>query len=197
MSRLTDDELNIMKHYFKNTGTSQSPVVVDRCLFLSVGAKQLYSNLCQYAYGSKKSCYPSQALLMMELGTAPATLNKYLDELREGQLIMTSKYYNGALLYTIEDVWRPICLHHSEWVWKIIELIRCAPDPSSRISNMQIKKAVDEYKRSALCKEINCILDGENGSDSVKRLSEWFGKRFGVRIISTFDSWKVTLSTEE
>ncbi|MEK4140079.1 hypothetical protein [Paenibacillus sp. FSL L8-0333] len=197
MSRLTDNELNNSKHYFKNSGTSQSPVVVDRCLFLSVGAKQLYSNLCQYAYGNKKSCFPSQTLLMMELGIASATLNKYLDELREGQLIITTRYYNGTLLYTIEDVWRPICLHHSEWIWKIIELIRSDPDPSSRISNKQIKKTVDEYKRSALCKEISCKLDGDNANDNVKRLSEWFGKRFGVRIISTFDSWKVSLSIEE
>ncbi|MGG1615624.1 hypothetical protein [Paenibacillus sp. NRS-1781] len=192
MSRLTDQEFSQVQHYFVNKGTSQSLVAIDRCIFLSIGAKQLYRNLCQYAYGNKKTCYPGQALLMLELGISSATLDKYLDELREVGLITTSRYSKGTLLYKLENVWEPFCLHHSEWIWMMIELIRSDPDSYSRVSNTQIKKIVYEYKRSEL---YNDSFDycNENMGEYVQRICDWFSERLGMRINSTFNDWKVIM----
>ncbi|OPH52174.1 hypothetical protein BC351_33110 [Paenibacillus ferrarius] len=57
MSKLTDHELSWAKERFHNYGTSSIPSAVSNCLFLSPGAKQLYSNLCQHAYGEKKAVF--------------------------------------------------------------------------------------------------------------------------------------------
>jgi hypothetical protein len=192
MSKLRDDEMRWMEGCFSHKGTSQIPQAVNKCLFLSKEAKQLYSSLCQHMYGEKRYSYPSQALLMLELDVAPATLNEYLKELREQKMIRTTFLPAGNLKYILEDIWRPFCLRHSEWIWLLIEEVRKTKD----LTYQQIKKDVKKYRNSELYNE---VVSSFNGHEHIQLLFEWFSNKWELKGVVNFDEVKsrVTFSLEK
>lgn len=165
-SRFLSHESDFIYNFGVNKGHILTISKVLRCYFLSSQAKVLYLGICSYAYGGKKDCYPSQASLRAELGGwSRATLNKYLDELRDCGLISTERSgFNSRLTYHIEELHKIPILTHSEMVHMIRE-------EWGRDLEEIFFEALEDYKKSDLYQQIS------DSDDPIKFLSEvkrWF-----------------------
>lgn len=134
-------------HYTKDAENLQ--FIVNRCLFLSIEAKQLYNNLSQYMKGDKKGGSPSQAQVMLELNLTPGMLRQYLDELRTQGMIETVSTTTGVVNFTVAEVVFPMCLKHSELIWRAISSAQASSIPYESIVN-----DVNEYRQSDVCNKI-------------------------------------------
>lgn len=114
-------EQDFIHNFGVNRGYSLSYSKVDRCLFLSSDAKQLYRNICSYAYGDKRNCFPSQQSLKLELGWGNDKFNNVLDELRDFGLIITENRRGHSLIYKIVELNKVPVLIHSEIIYTVRE----------------------------------------------------------------------------
>lgn len=139
--RLASEEQSFIYQYGVNLGFTMSFRKVDRCYFLSSEAKQLYRNLCAYAYSG--SCFPSQNALRAELGWGKQKMSAYLNELREKGFISTSQPKpEKPLIYNILPLHTIPCLFHSE----LLHQIRI------QMGN-EFYALLDEYRKSELCRQ--------------------------------------------
>ncbi|WP_144028532.1 hypothetical protein [Paenibacillus ferrarius] len=104
-------------------------------------------------------------------------------------MITTQKASYGNLIYTVEKIWNPFCLIHSEWIWLLINEVH----KSKGISYEKIKRVIKEYQQSELYNE---IVYHFNGNEHLQLLYKWFGEKWGVNPIVEFDEEesKVTVS---
>ncbi|MGL5478733.1 MAG: helix-turn-helix domain-containing protein [Clostridium sp.] len=68
---------------------------------ISDGAYRLYSLLTSMCYGKKDNCYPSQEYLAKALNKSVRTIQRYLTELEECNLIKKQRRGSISNLYTI------------------------------------------------------------------------------------------------
>ena len=129
-----------------NRGHTSVPLKVTRCLFLSDGAKSLYTHLSAYAYGDKRECFPGQSVLKMELGWENQKFDKYLNELREVGLIKTVRRAGRSLLYLLEELHQVTILVFSELVYQVFS--------ENRGDDEKFRKAVKEFKKSDLFSKV-------------------------------------------
>jgi hypothetical protein len=126
-----------------NKGHTLSYSKVNRCLFLSPGAKQLYHNVSEYAYNDKRDCFPSQAALRLQLGWSKPTLKDYTDELRAAGLItVTQKHVGATYNYHLVELHMVPILAHSETVYEFIEPFKYEGD--------DLLETVSAYRESDL-----------------------------------------------
>lgn len=130
-----------------NKGHSLSYSKINRCLFLSLGAKQLYTNISEYAYNGKRNCFPSQISLMVQLGLSRNSIQKYTDELKNFGLIKITRTGGGNYVYHLQELHLVKALVHSEVVYNALDLFKSKGE--------EVIKALDEYKQSDLCKNAN------------------------------------------
>lgn len=147
---------------YVNRGHTLTYSKVNRCYFLSASAKQVYQNISAYAFGGKRNCFPSQKLLMAELGMSKPTLVKYTDELRESKLISTVQRPNNSLVYTIKELHKVSLLVHSEMVHEIRLTYTSVDD---------FCKALDKYRKSNLYKEVCGVSDPRSYEEVI---NQWF-----------------------
>lgn len=127
--KLVSNEQDFIYNFGVNKGHTLSFSKVNRCYFLSAEAKQLYHNICDYAWGSKRECRPSQATLRAELGWGRHSMDKYLNELRAAELILTEKRGNQQpLLYKLNELHRSQAIVHSEVVHQVREALAISGD---------------------------------------------------------------------
>lgn len=158
--RLASTEQEFIYRYGVNRGHSLSFSKVNRCLFLSSQAKQLYANLCDYVFEGKNDCYPSQATLRLGLGWSKGTLNTYLTELREVGLVTCEQQGAGKpLRYVLNELCNVICIRHSEMVYSL------RPSTSAEIEKFHSK--VNDYRQTELFKEMQ-------QSPDLDRIKSWF-----------------------
>lgn len=164
-----------------NTGHTLSYNKVNRCLFLSSDARQLYINICSYAYGDKRECFPSQTRLRTQLGWSKQTLTNYIQELKEAGLIETTKRAGKPTLYYLRELHRIPVLIHSEIVYDI---------EKSFVNEELFNKAVAEYKKSSLFKEVS---KADNPIEYLEKICEWFNSFLDGDVKET----RVTMNVEE
>lgn len=161
---LKNTEENFVYNYGSNKGFTKVSHKVSRCFFLSSEAKQLYVNIRSYAYGDKRSCFPSQASLMAELNWSQPTLTKFLNELRTKKLVATEfKGVGKTLDYIINELCNVPVIIHSEIVWGI--------KPTDIPLIEKYFKAVSLYRKTDLCNEVNNSNDPEVYTEKIK---SWF-----------------------
>ncbi|WP_194190351.1 helix-turn-helix domain-containing protein [Clostridium chrysemydis] len=68
---------------------------------ISDGAYRLYSLLKSMCYGEKDNCYPSQEYLAKKLNKSVRTIQRYLTELEDRNLIKKQRRGSISNLYTI------------------------------------------------------------------------------------------------
>lgn len=138
--KFVSNEQDFIYNFGVNKGHTLSFSKVNRCYFLSAEAKQLYHNICDYAWGAKRECRPSQATLRAELGWGRHSMDKYLNELRVAGLIMTEKRGNKMpLLYRLNELHRCEAIIHSEVVHQIRETLGMTGDPFHSALDYYIK----------------------------------------------------------
>jgi len=137
-----------------NKGYTISYNKVNRCLFLSSGAKQLYQNLCSYAM--EEDSFPTQALLRLELGWSRQTFNSYLNELKEyGFIRQKSNGKNKPAIYELVELHNISLLIHSELVYGFIKEYNIG---QTDVLN-EMYNSINEYKESDLFKEVQNSTD--------------------------------------
>lgn len=152
-----------------NKGYTISYNKVNRCLFLSCGAKQLYLNLCAYAMESES--FPNQALLALELGWSRPTLNTYLNELKEyGFIVQKSNGKNKPAIYELVELHKVPLLIHSELVHSFIREYNIVQ--TDILDKMY--QIVNEYKESDLFKEVQ---SSDNVLSYKDRIYDYFYSR--------------------
>lgn len=158
--RLASSEQEFIYRYGVNRGHSLSFSKVNRCLFLSSQAKQLYNNLSDYVFEGKNDCYPSQATLRLGLGWSRGTLNTYLNELKEKGLVECEQQGAGKpLRYILKELCTVPCIIHSELVYSL------KPTTSEEIDSFQ--KKVNEYMQTDLFNEMQQNPD-------LEKIKSWF-----------------------
>ncbi len=149
-----------------NKGHTLSYSKVNRCLFLSPGAKQLYHNLCEYAYDGKRDCYPSQATLCIQLGISKTTIKEYTNELRNAGLItVTQERVGTPYNYHLVELHTAPALAHSEAVYIAIE-----PYKGRR---WEVAEAIPLYMASSIYQ-----LASTEPVKYQKQINDWFAKYF-------------------
>lgn len=133
-----------------NKGHSLSYSKVNRCLFISAEAKQLYHNICDYAYGDKRDCYPSHQSLMLELGWGNTKLKDAIKELKDVDLIKVKTIPGKSSIYSIQEIHLVPVLYHSEIIYALINYAR----EHSIYDIKSFQKKLNEYKKSNLYKEV-------------------------------------------
>lgn len=137
-----------------NKGYTISYNKVNRCLFLSSGAKQLYQNLCSHAM--EEDSFPTQAMLRLELGWSRQTLNLYLNELKEyGFIVQKSNGKNKPAIYELVELHNIPLLIHSELVYGFIKEYNIVQ--TDVLDKMY--QIINKYKKSALFKEVQNSTD--------------------------------------
>lgn len=115
------------KDFIFNFGINKGYVIsyskVDRCFLISAQARQLYRNICNYAYGDKKDCFPSQKTLMLELGWSKNTLISYIKELEEAGFIILQHNPGKVTTYNIVELHKVPVLTHSEILHEVKDRI--------------------------------------------------------------------------
>lgn len=150
-----------------NRGFQTSTQKVDRCLFLSSDAKQLYRNICHYAYGDRRGCFPGQATLRLELGWSRGLMSKILKELIDlGFIATSSRGANKTLCYHIKELNLVPILYHSEIVHGL--------KPANSVEVEAFSALLDEYKSSELYAKVNSSGVPNQFSDEIKA---WFSER--------------------
>lgn len=134
-----------------NRGHSLSYSKVNRCLFISAEAKQLYHNICDYAYGDKRDCYPSHQSLMFELGWGNTKLKEVIKELRDVSLIDVKSVPGKSSVYVIREINLVPTLYHSEMIYALAKYAR----ENSIYDTKAFQKKVGDYKKSDLFKEVS------------------------------------------
>lgn len=118
--KLCSKENEFIFSFGVNKGYQNSTQKIDRCYFLSDKAKQLYRNICHYAYGDKRDCFPGQVSLRDELDWSKGTISTYLNELISLGFIQTVNHgANKPLTYSIVELCNIPLLYHSEMIHKI------------------------------------------------------------------------------
>lgn len=166
-------ERDFIYQYGNNRGHSMTYLKVSRCLFLSAGAKQLYQIICEYAYSGKRECFPSQNMLMLNLGWSRPTLTKFTKELVTSGLIMIHQEAIGNnYVYQITELHQVKVLWHSEVTYKVIAEYKNHP---------KLLEAVNEYKNSDTF--MQCQVQTKE-----TLISEWFSVYMGGDKIEKEDS---------
>lgn len=140
----SNDEKTFIYSDGLNKGHTLSYSKINRCLFLSMGAKQLYNNISEYAYNGKRNCFPSQTSLMIQLNLSRNSIQKYTDELKESGLISVTRTGGGNYVYHLQELHTVKALLHSELVYSALEVFKSKGE--------SILEAVEEYKKSDVCK---------------------------------------------
>lgn len=160
-------ENEFIYNYGVNNGHTLTFHKVTRCYFLSSHAKQLYTNISNYAYGDKRKCHPSQRTLMAELGWCKNTLLKYLKELKDfGFISVDRRGAKGMLEYRIEELHKIPALVHSEILHELRE----------EFDSDKFYDLLDEYKKSELCKR---VLESDNPIVFKNEIYSWFTEKRG------------------
>lgn len=133
-----------------NRGHSLSYSKVNRCLFISSEAKQLYHNICDYAYGDKRDCFPSHQSLLFELGWGQTKLKEVIKELKESNLIKVKNIPGKSSIYSIQELHKVPALYHSEIIYAVINLLKSR----NSYDHKDFIKKFNEYKKSDLFKEV-------------------------------------------
>lgn len=156
-------EKEFIHNYGVNKGYTMAYTKINRCYFISSEAKQLYTNIGEYAYHGKRECFPGQESLRQELGWSKPTLSNYLNELRVTGLVTTKhQNFGGTLVYTLHEIHKIPVLVHSEMVHSIRE--GCGTETD-------FYKALELYKKSGLCTTVSNSPDPTMFRDEV---GEWF-----------------------
>ncbi|WP_186381053.1 helix-turn-helix domain-containing protein [Paenibacillus xylanexedens] len=161
-------EADFLSNYGVNKGYTIAYSKVSRCYLLSASAKQLYQNLCAYAWGGN-DCWPSQITLRSELGWSRATFDGYLDELRNAGMVTTANQGpNRTLLYTLTDLSEVPLIKHSEMIHQI------RTDLTGN-GNEAFYRALRSYMESDLYARLRqANLDGETIRPVYEELRSWF-----------------------
>lgn len=152
-----------------NKGHSLSYSKVNRCLFLSSDAKQLYHNICDYAYGDKKDCYPSHTSLLIELGWGSTKLKQVMAELKASNLITTKAVVGKPTVYNITDLNNVTMLYHSETVYAVISSYK----GNRMVTHELLLCLVNKYKESVLFTEVSA---SSKPTDYREQINKWFGE---------------------
>lgn len=161
------NENDFIHNFGVNKGFSMSYSKVNRCYFLSSNAKQLYHNICDYAYGGRRDCFPSQNTLRAELGWSKQTIVTYTKELVDLGFISTKRRQGKSMLYHIHELHRIPALVHSEIVHEI--RVSLAGDRDDFF------QALEDYKESELCQE---IMKCPNPLERKHEIIQWFSNYF-------------------
>ncbi len=168
--RFASTEKEFIYNFGVNRGHSLSYAKVNRCLFLSDAAKQLYHSLCDYAYGERKDCYPSQALLRLGLGWSKQTLSNHLKELEKmGFITIEKEGFGKPAKYNLQELHKIPALYHSEIIYSI--------RPTSTEELEKFYTAVAEYKKSDLCRE---VMESANPLAYMEQIKLWFKTFLGL-----------------
>jgi hypothetical protein len=160
---LCDQQESFMMHYGENKGFSMIPNKVTDCMFLSLGAKQLYTCLKAYAW-EKQECHPSQATLRGKLRCSRQTLLNYLKELVDkGFIIIEKGSANSVDTYHLIELHRIPMLRHSEMVHSL------KPVGTEQVD--EFYRAVAEYEKTDLYKSLNSCTKPEH---YMTTLAQWF-----------------------
>ncbi|MFF2480261.1 helix-turn-helix domain-containing protein [Paenibacillus sp. NPDC058071] len=170
-SRFLSTEQDFIYNFGVNRGHTLSYLKINRCYFLSAEAKQLYHNICDYAWGDKRNCHPSQSILRLELGWSRSSMDKYMKELRESGLIhCESLGVNKPLLYHIAELRTVPCIVHSELIHRVKEELGVKPD--------------DFYPAMAAYKKFIRSSNGHYNTYDADRIAPWFAHYFRERGIA-------------
>ncbi len=151
-----------------NKGHTLSYSKVNRCLFLSPGAKQLYHNLCEYAFDGKRDCYPSQATLCLQLGLSKTTIKEYTDELKDAGLIeITQERIGKPYHYHIVELHMIPMLVHSEAVYMAISLFKKF--------RWEVTEAVSLYSNTELFRKAS-----KEPVEHQQQINDWFAEYFNL-----------------
>jgi hypothetical protein len=131
-----------------NRGHSLTYSKVNRCLFLSSEAKQLYTNISEYAFNGKRDCFPSQLALRLQLGWCKNTIRKFTYELRDARLIALERTGGGNYVYHLSELHTIPTVAHSEFVHEVLEQYR-------KEHGENTFKALETYKKTSLCDKAN------------------------------------------
>lgn len=178
--RFLVSESNFIYNFGINRGHTISCNKVDRCLLLSSEAKQLYRNLCGYAYGHKRDCFPSQVTLCLELGWSRGTVVKYIEELKsKGFIYVVSQGVGKPILYNMVDLSQVSYLVHSELIYSYKQERKIGLEACDKF-----REVINVYAKSEMM--------GESYSDLVKHkeaLFNWFDNELNKPILpAAFDS---------
>ena len=162
--KLCNKENDFIYNFGEINGHTIIPNKILYSYFLSDRAKILYAAICGFAYGNKRDCFPTQVTLMDYLDWTKATLEKYLNELRNVGLIETvSNGRNKPLVYKIRELQAIKILYHSELLHAIrVELSLDVEEWTKR------RKA---YMKSELFHEVN---SSENPFSLKDKVYQWF-----------------------
>ncbi|WP_426455481.1 helix-turn-helix domain-containing protein (plasmid) [Paenibacillus sp. S-38] len=171
--RFNAREADYLYNHGINRGHTLSYSKVNRCYFLSAEAKQLYHNLCSYAWGNKRDCSPCQTTLRTELGWSKYTLDTYLNELRNAGLVWsTTQGVKKPLVYNLADLSTVPAIVHSEIVHEIRKDLIGG-------SNEEFYRALKAYKDSELYKRFLAFHEDPWQSDDsvvhfIAEIRNWF-----------------------
>lgn len=169
----TSQENQFIFKFGVNKGYIQFCNKVNKCLFLSCGAKQLYCVL--YSYVINEGNFPNQAMLSLELGVNKNTFYRYLNELENFKFIEKKiDNKNKFLTYLINEVQNIPLIVHSELIYKFIKNNEIIND---NLLNKMIT-ALNKYKTSDLFKE---VMSNENILNYEDVISDYlYNEVFGV-----------------
>jgi len=163
---LCNKENDFIFHYGVNKGVKNAISKVWRCLFISIGAKSVYQNLCLYAYGDKRNCYPSIQRIALDLDCDTKSVIKYLDELIDAGLIQKIKdEFHQKNSYCLIELHEVNILKHSEMVYSFM--------PSTTREIAEFKKVLKDYKKSEL---FEMVSKSEYPEKYYHAICSWFSK---------------------
>lgn len=161
--KFANSETEFVLNGYVNRGFTQTPNKVNKCLFMSAVAKQVYNCILSYAYQADR-CYPSQDTLCAELDLSKPSLIKYLKELVGHGFITTYKNNGRNSEYCINELHKLPVVLHSE----LIHLIRKA---NKRLFRGNFSAIVAEYKKSDVYKE---VAESDNPAKLFGKINLWF-----------------------
>jgi hypothetical protein len=164
------DEKQFVFKFGVNKGYTIAYTKVERCLFLSSNAKQLYHNLCIYAMGEED--FVNQAMLRLELGWSKQTLTQYLNELKGYGFIESIEVArNKPCEYKLVELNKIPLLTHSELIYCFLKQYKI--EKSSDVE--KFFSVLSKYKESSLFNEV------QNSSDILAykdKIFKWFYTNF-------------------
>jgi hypothetical protein len=161
---LCNKESDFIYNYGFNKGVKNAVTKVWRCLLLSSGAKSVYQDLSLYAYGEKRSCYPSVDRLSLDLDCDVKSIVKYTNELIEAGLIVKLQGSDGkANRYGLAELQTVTILKHSEILYAIV--------PMSAREIRSFKKKLKAYKESELYYKIQASGNPDTYREEIQA---WF-----------------------
>lgn len=153
-----------------NKGYSLAYTKVERCLFLSSSAKQLYHNLSVYAMNDED--FVNQAMLRLELGWSKQTLTQYLNELKEwGFIESDEETKNKPKEYRLAELNKIPLLIHSELIYCFLKQYKIEKTKDIE----KFLNILGEYRNSSLFTEV------QNSGDIIaykEEVFKWFYTKF-------------------